>query len=127
MILLLVIIVVVQIVLVNSLTVYCCLSFYYLRFTPVMIFNSSFFTPRYDFRSRVARVLQLEMARVTILPDSPRSAADGRCQQVSFMVSGEEADVTLTITATIRLISIKMKIVLRFSATMALETRVNRS
>ncbi|XP_044046586.1 uncharacterized protein cusr [Siniperca chuatsi] len=44
---------------------------------------------RYDFRRRVADVLQLEAARVSILPSSPRSAADGRCQQVNFMVSGD--------------------------------------
>ncbi|XP_040891131.1 uncharacterized protein cusr [Toxotes jaculatrix] len=43
---------------------------------------------RYDFRRRVANVLQLDMSRVTILPGSPLSAADGRCQQVNFMVSG---------------------------------------
>ncbi|XP_023276361.1 uncharacterized protein LOC111665549 [Seriola lalandi dorsalis] len=43
---------------------------------------------RYDFRRRVANVLQLEMARVTILPSSPLPAAGGRCQQVNFMVSG---------------------------------------
>ncbi|XP_034454481.1 uncharacterized protein cusr isoform X2 [Hippoglossus hippoglossus] len=44
---------------------------------------------RYDFRRRVANVLQLEMARVTILPRSLLSAADGRCQQVNFIVSGD--------------------------------------
>ncbi|XP_040000974.1 uncharacterized protein cusr isoform X2 [Xiphias gladius] len=44
---------------------------------------------RYDFRRRVADVLQLEIARVTILPSSPLSAAGGRCQRVSFMVSGD--------------------------------------
>ncbi|XP_071361370.1 uncharacterized protein cusr [Trachinotus anak] len=43
---------------------------------------------RYDFRRRVANVLQIELARVTILPGSPLSAADGRCQQISFLVSG---------------------------------------
>ncbi|GLD73799.1 uncharacterized protein AKAME5_002512400, partial [Lates japonicus] len=43
----------------------------------------------YDFRMRVADVLQVNIAAVTILPGSPASAADGRCQQVSFMVSGE--------------------------------------
>ncbi|XP_070684387.1 uncharacterized protein cusr [Pempheris klunzingeri] len=43
---------------------------------------------RYDFRKRVADVLQVGTARVTILPDSPLSAAGGRCQQVNFMVSG---------------------------------------
>ncbi|XP_054460526.1 uncharacterized protein cusr isoform X2 [Anoplopoma fimbria] len=43
---------------------------------------------RYDFRKRVADVLQMEKARVTILAGFPRSAAEGRCQQVRFMVSG---------------------------------------
>lgn len=43
---------------------------------------------RYDFRKRVASVLQVEMARITILGDSPSSAADGHCQKVSFMISG---------------------------------------
>lgn len=43
---------------------------------------------RFDFRRRVANVLQLDMARITILPGSPLSAAGGRCQQVNFMVSG---------------------------------------
>ncbi|XP_075946515.1 uncharacterized protein cusr [Anarhichas minor] len=44
---------------------------------------------RYDFRKRVSDVLLLETARVTILPRSPSSAADGNCQQVNFMVSGD--------------------------------------
>ncbi|KAG7223647.1 hypothetical protein INR49_015372 [Caranx melampygus] len=44
---------------------------------------------RYDFRRRVANVLQLDMARVTILPGSPLSAAGGKCQQVNFMVLGD--------------------------------------
>lgn len=43
---------------------------------------------RYDFRKRVASVLQVEMGRITILGDSPSSAADGHCQKVSFMISG---------------------------------------
>lgn len=43
---------------------------------------------RYDFRKRVASILMVPTAQVTILPVSPRSAADGRCQQVNFMVSG---------------------------------------
>ncbi|XP_013868943.1 uncharacterized protein cusr [Austrofundulus limnaeus] len=43
---------------------------------------------RYDFRQRVARVLGMEIARVTILPGSPSSAANGQCQQVNYMVSG---------------------------------------
>ncbi|KAM9857297.1 uncharacterized protein cusr [Aulostomus maculatus] len=29
------------------------------------------------------------MVRITILPGSPSSAANGRCQQVHFMVSGD--------------------------------------
>lgn len=48
-----------------------------------------FLLPRYDFRKRVADVLQLETARITILPNSPLSAAGGKCQQVNFMVSGK--------------------------------------
>ncbi|XP_041838085.1 uncharacterized protein cusr [Melanotaenia boesemani] len=43
---------------------------------------------RFDFRRRVAEVLQMEMARITILPGSPRSVAGGKCQQVNFAVSG---------------------------------------
>lgn len=46
---------------------------------------------RYDFRRRVASVLQMDVARVTILPDSPSSVADGRCQQVNFMICGKAA------------------------------------
>ncbi|XP_010780710.1 uncharacterized protein cusr [Notothenia coriiceps] len=48
---------------------------------------------RYDFRSRVADVLQLETARVTILPGSSASSnpssAEGKCSQVNYMVSGD--------------------------------------
>lgn len=44
---------------------------------------------RYDFRKKVADVLQMEHARITILPDSPSSAADGKCQKVNYMVSGD--------------------------------------
>lgn len=43
---------------------------------------------RYDFRSRVADALQMEISRVTILPGSPLSAANGSCQKVNFMVAG---------------------------------------
>ncbi|MEQ2256100.1 hypothetical protein ILYODFUR_020848, partial [Ilyodon furcidens] len=42
---------------------------------------------RYDFRRRVADVLQTEMVRITILPGSPISAANGLCQTVNFMLS----------------------------------------
>lgn len=44
---------------------------------------------RFDFRRRVADVLQMEIARITILPGSPQSVVDGTCQQVNFMVSGD--------------------------------------
>ncbi|XP_068583873.1 uncharacterized protein cusr [Cebidichthys violaceus] len=44
---------------------------------------------RYDFRKRVANVLELETARVTILANSPSSAAVANCQTVDFMVSGD--------------------------------------
>ncbi|KAM3623355.1 uncharacterized protein V6R79_010083 [Siganus canaliculatus] len=43
---------------------------------------------RFEFRSRVANVLQMETARVTILPGSPKSTACETCQMVNFMVSG---------------------------------------
>ncbi|XP_043970466.1 uncharacterized protein cusr isoform X2 [Gambusia affinis] len=43
---------------------------------------------RYDFRRRVADVLQAEMARITILPGSPFFTKGGKCQTVNFMVSG---------------------------------------
>ncbi|KAF3844143.1 hypothetical protein F7725_016191 [Dissostichus mawsoni] len=48
---------------------------------------------RYDFRSRVADVLQLETGRVTILPGSSASSnpssAEGKCSKVNYMVSGD--------------------------------------
>ncbi|XP_054897065.1 uncharacterized protein LOC129366945 [Poeciliopsis prolifica] len=44
---------------------------------------------RYDFRRRVADVLQAEMARITILPGSPSFTENGQCQTVNFMVSGD--------------------------------------
>lgn len=43
---------------------------------------------RYDFRRRVADVLNVTISRVTILPVSPRSAFNGTCQTVGFMISG---------------------------------------
>lgn len=43
---------------------------------------------RYDFRRRVADVLQLEISRVTILPGSPQPAVNNDCQTVNFMVAG---------------------------------------
>nr|XP_057901922.1 uncharacterized protein cusr [Doryrhamphus excisus] len=44
---------------------------------------------RTDFRRRVADVLQMVPARVTILGPSPTSINDGTCQQVKFMVAGD--------------------------------------
>lgn len=44
---------------------------------------------RYDFRKRVADVLNLNMSRVSILPGSPSINPDGKCQEVSFLVSGK--------------------------------------
>lgn len=43
---------------------------------------------RYDFRKRVADVLQLEVQRVTILASSPQTAVNKDCQKVNFMVAG---------------------------------------
>ncbi|XP_059187093.1 uncharacterized protein cusr [Centropristis striata] len=50
---------------------------------------------RFDFRRRVADVLELDMARVTILSGSPIYVADGKCQQVAFMVSGDVSSQSL--------------------------------
>lgn len=44
---------------------------------------------RYDFRKRVADVLNLHISRVSILPGSPTARPDGKCQEVNFLVSGE--------------------------------------
>ncbi|KAG7492597.1 hypothetical protein MATL_G00016460 [Megalops atlanticus] len=44
---------------------------------------------RFDFRSRVASVLEVHLWRVTVLPGALSSAAGGRCQQVSIVVSGD--------------------------------------
>ncbi|XP_050951372.1 uncharacterized protein cusr [Labeo rohita] len=44
---------------------------------------------RYDFRKRVADVLNLHISRVSILPGSPSQGSDGKCQQVNYLVSGE--------------------------------------
>lgn len=43
---------------------------------------------RYDFRRRVADVLQIEMSRVTILAGSPQPAVNEDCQKVNFMIAG---------------------------------------
>ncbi|KAL4640195.1 hypothetical protein GN956_G12638 [Arapaima gigas] len=50
---------------------------------------------RFDFRSRVAGVLAVDPSRVTILPGSLSSEAGGKCQQVSFLVSGDVATEAL--------------------------------
>ncbi|XP_061625414.1 uncharacterized protein cusr [Phyllopteryx taeniolatus] len=63
-------------------------------FPRVVTFN------RYEFRSNVANVLQIETARVTLLGSSPTSVVEGRCQQVSFMVSGDVSTELLSAVKT---------------------------
>ncbi|XP_051549839.1 uncharacterized protein cusr isoform X1 [Myxocyprinus asiaticus] len=53
----------------------------------MQIFPSVASFSRYDFRKRVADVLNIPMSRVSILPSAPIS--DGKCQQVNYLVSGE--------------------------------------
>lgn len=53
------------------------------------------FLSRYDFRNRVAEVLEVNMSRVTILPGSPLTTVDGPCQKVSFLVSGTANNIVL--------------------------------
>uniref|UniRef100_UPI0037E7C537 uncharacterized protein cusr n=1 Tax=Semicossyphus pulcher TaxID=241346 RepID=UPI0037E7C537 len=43
---------------------------------------------RHEFRSNVADVLKVPRSRITILPGSPRASANGTCQTVDYMVSG---------------------------------------
>lgn len=43
---------------------------------------------RHDFRKRVASVLQVDIARITILADSPSPVAGVSCQSVGYMISG---------------------------------------
>lgn len=47
-----------------------------------------FLPARYDFRKRVADVLQVHMSRVSILPGALKPVPEGKCQQVTFLVSG---------------------------------------
>ncbi|KAK7930129.1 hypothetical protein WMY93_006524 [Mugilogobius chulae] len=54
---------------------------------------------RYDFRQRVADVLQQHISRVTILPGSPATAVNADCQKVTFMVAG---DVNATLLASVK-------------------------
>ncbi|KAJ8404871.1 hypothetical protein AAFF_G00332580 [Aldrovandia affinis] len=44
---------------------------------------------RYDLRSRAARVLDVAVWMLTILPGALSSAAGGKCQQATIMVSGD--------------------------------------
>lgn len=44
---------------------------------------------RYDFRKRVADVLEVQVSRVSILPGALSTMAGGQCQQVTFLVSGK--------------------------------------
>ncbi|CAL8333790.1 unnamed protein product [Lota lota] len=50
---------------------------------------------RYDFRKRVSEVLEVAMPRVTLLPRSPAPAAEGQCQRVDFLVSGQVTQARL--------------------------------
>ncbi|KAK3509936.1 hypothetical protein QTP70_023768 [Hemibagrus guttatus] len=43
---------------------------------------------RYDFRKRVADVLEVPVSQVSILPGSFSTMEGGKCQQVTFLVSG---------------------------------------
>lgn len=42
----------------------------------------------------MATVLQMDVSRVTILPQSSGAAADSLCQTVSYMVAGEHQETT---------------------------------
>ncbi|XP_043911648.1 uncharacterized protein LOC122788835 [Protopterus annectens] len=44
---------------------------------------------RYEFRHRVANVLQLPLWKITIIPGGPTTVSGGTCQQVSFYVAGQ--------------------------------------
>lgn len=44
----------------------------------------------YDFRKRVADVLEVQVSRVSILPGALSPIAGGKCQQVTFLVSGKK-------------------------------------
>ncbi|KAM9493279.1 uncharacterized protein cusr [Clarias gariepinus] len=44
---------------------------------------------RFDFRKRVAGVLEVNMSRVSILPGALSTMPGGKCQQVTFLVSGD--------------------------------------
>ncbi|KAI4874034.1 hypothetical protein NFI96_019579 [Prochilodus magdalenae] len=53
------------------------------------IFPNVTFFRRYDFRKRVADVLDVHVSRVTILPGALSPMPGGKCQQVTFLVSGQ--------------------------------------
>ncbi|XP_051978260.1 uncharacterized protein LOC127639949 [Xyrauchen texanus] len=55
----------------------------------MQIFPSVASFSRYDFRKRVANVLNIPMSRVSILPSASSAGSDGKCQQVDYLVSGE--------------------------------------
>ncbi|XP_043079468.1 uncharacterized protein cusr [Puntigrus tetrazona] len=52
---------------------------------------------RYDFRKRVADVLNMDISRVSILPGSPSQASNGKCQKVNYLVSGQVSDEKLSL------------------------------
>lgn len=51
--------------------------------------NFFLYLVRYDFRKRVADVLEVQVSRVSILPGALSTMAGGKCQQVTFLVSGK--------------------------------------
>ncbi|XP_023676080.1 uncharacterized protein cusr [Paramormyrops kingsleyae] len=62
-----------------------------LPFSPsaTLIFPKVTSFSRFDFRSRVAAVLDVDLWRVTILPDELSPVPGSTCQQVTFLVSGD--------------------------------------
>ncbi|XP_067272279.1 uncharacterized protein cusr isoform X2 [Pseudorasbora parva] len=55
---------------------------------------------RYDFRKRVADVLNLHISRVSILPGSPSQRSDVKCQEVKYLVSGQVSMEKLSLVKT---------------------------
>ncbi|XP_053085248.1 uncharacterized protein cusr [Pangasianodon hypophthalmus] len=53
------------------------------------IFPSVTSFSRYDFRKRVADVLEVQVSRVSILPGALSTVAGGKCQQVTYLVLGD--------------------------------------
>ncbi|XP_056125745.1 uncharacterized protein cusr [Rhinichthys klamathensis goyatoka] len=62
----------------------------------MQIFPNKASFSRYDFRKRVADVLNLPISRVSILPGSPSQRSDGKCQEVNYLVSGKVSQEKLS-------------------------------